>query len=247
MLQGSLFSSYFLEEGIRNTEDWKRCSDEEVSGIYHKAKDIFTEFTKMKEPDEADTEDGLIRPLIELLGFEYARQKSPSTTGRQDVPDFVLFPDEKAKEEFDQSPRDNKPWDKAICILEAKKWQRHLDRGDKTDLLDPHIPSNQILRYLSVAEPASNGHILWGILTNGELWRLYYQKASSRAEGYVEFNLSEIFREPNLFENEPQKIEKFKLFYLLLRKEAFIPAEWRPHKSFLEIALDEGKRWEERV
>ena len=246
-MRGNLFSSYFLEEGIKNTEDWKRCSSEELRGIYYKAKGVFTEFIKRKEPDEADTEDGLISPLIELLGFQWSRQKSPSTKGRQDVPDFVLFPDERAKEEFDQSPRNNKPWDKAICILEAKRWQRHLDRRDKTDPLDPRIPSNQILRYLSMAEPASNGRILWGILTNGELWRLYYQKASSRAEGYVEFNLSEIFKGPNLSENELQKIEEFKLFYLLLRKEAFIPTEWRPHKSFLEIALDEGRRWEEKV
>ncbi|MBA2849866.1 hypothetical protein G4V39_07605 [Thermosulfuriphilus ammonigenes] len=246
-MKGSLFSNYFLVEGIKFTEDWKKCSEQELENFYSKAKQIFKHFSKRKKPDEADTEDGLIRPIIELLGFQWSRQKSPSRKGRQDVPDFVLFPDEKSKEDFDREPSNRKPWNKGICILEGKRWKRHLDRGDRTDPIDPYIPSNQILRYLSAVDPASNGHIVWGILTNGEIWRLYYHRAPSRAEGYIEFNLSEILEEASLFESVQDKREKFKLFYLLFRKEAFIPTNWRPHRTFLEIALEEGKRWEERV
>lgn len=246
-MKGSLFSNYFLEEGIKATEDWKRYSEEELENIYSKISEVFKSFSKRKRPDEADTEDGLIRPIIELLGFQWSRQKSPSRKGRQDVPDFVLFPDKKSKEDFDKEPSERKPWDKAICILEGKRWKRNLDKGDKTDPIDSRSPFNQILRYLSVAEPASNGKIVWGILTNGEIWRLYYHKAPSRAEGFIEFNLSEVFEEPSLFDNFQNKKEKFKIFYLFFRKEAFIPTDWRPYNTFLEIALEEGKRWEEKV
>ena len=246
-MKGSLFSNYFLEEGIKATEDWKRYSEEELGNIYSKISEVFKSFSKRKRPDEADTEDGLIRPIIELLGFQWSRQKSPSRKGRQDVPDFVLFPDKKSKEDFDKEPSERKPWDKAICILEGKRWKRNLDKGDKTDPIDSRSPFNQILRYLSVAEPASNGKIVWGILTNGEIWRLYYHKAPSRAEGFIEFNLSEVFEEPSLFDNFQNKKEKFKIFYLFFRKEAFIPTDWRPYNTFLEIALEEGKRWEEKV
>ena len=43
------------------------------------------------------------------------------------------------------------------------------------------------------------------------------------------------------------KFELFKLFYLFFRKEAFTTTEYRPHKTFLEVALEEGKKWEEAV
>ena len=244
---GNLFSNYFLKEGIKVTEDWRRISEGELDKLYSEMKKIFESFNKRERPDEADTEDGLIRPIIELLGFKWSRQKSPSKKGRRDVPDFVLFPDDKSKKDFDKEPPESKPWNKAICILEAKRWKRPLDKGDKTDPIDPHVPSNQILRYLSVAEPVSNGKIVWGILTNGELWRLYYHRSPSRSEGFVEFNLSEIFEDDNQSDDFLIKKIKFKVFYLLFRKEAFVPTNWRPHRTFLEIALDEGRRWEEKV
>ncbi len=239
MLQGTLFSSYFLEEGIKTTEDWKRLSDNKVNNAFAQIKELISGFQEREKPDEADTEDGLIVPILELLGFQWSRQKSPDTTGRHDVPDFVLFPNREAKKEFDKKEPKQKPWDKAVCILEGKRWKRALDKRDNTDPLDRGVPSNQILRYLSSVEIASNGKIIWGILTNGEVWRLYYHRALSRSEGFIEFNLEEIVNENN--------IETFKIFYLLFRKEAFIPTEWRPYITFLEIALNEGKRWEERV
>ena len=214
-MKGTLFSKYFIEEGIKATEDWGKVSEKELKRLYSEISKIFNSFGERKQPDEADTEDGLICPIVKLLGFLWSRQKSPSPKGRQDVPDFVLFPDKVSKNEFDLSPSKKKPWNKAICILESKRWKRYLDRGDKTDPSDPHIPSNQILRYLSVVEPQSNGKVVWGILTNGEKWRLYYHRATSRAEGFVEFSLDEIFSSPDLFENEQRKIEKFKVFYLL--------------------------------
>lgn len=249
-MRGNLFSNYFLEEGIKNTEDWKRCTEKEIREIYSKIRSVYVQFSKRKKPDEADTEDGLIEPILKYFGFYWSRQKSPSQKGRQDIPDYILFPDENSKNEFDKEDPSYKPWYKAICILEGKRWRRSLDKRDKTDPVDPHVPSNQILRYLSVIEPVSNGRVVWGILTNGEIWRLYYQRVSSRAEGYIEFNLNEIFEEehPDLFDKSfVSKKEKFKIFYLLFRKMAFVPTTWRPYKTFLEIALEEGKRWEEKV
>ncbi|NPB04310.1 MAG: hypothetical protein GXO39_07875 [Thermotogae bacterium] len=243
--RGELFSSYFLSEGIRNTEDWKRLSDEELNELFKKVKDIYDNFAgKNKNPNEANTEEEIIIPFLkEIFGFLYRKQELLERTM---VLDFVLFPDEESKERFDSAGKDNKLWHEAVCILEAKRWNRKLDRADKSDKDDPRVPSNQILRYLSSAEVRSNGKILWGILTNGKVWRLYYRKAPSQLDGFVEFDLEEMFGEVDLFNNLEQKKEKFKTFYLLFRKEAFIPTEWR-HKTFLEIALEEGRKWEERV
>jgi len=238
-MKGALFSNYFLNEGIKTTKEWEEIYDKKLDNIYSKVTKIFEEMKENEDIDEADTEDNLIKPIIELFGFKWTRQKNISKKGKRDVPDFILFHDEDSKKIFDKKPKDQKPWDKAICILEGKKWKKPLDKGDKTNTLDPNIPSNQILRYLSIVEPVSNGNIIWGILTNGEVWRLYYHRASSRAEGFIEFNLSEIFKNADK--------ERFKVFYLLFRKEAFISTEGRPFKTFLEISLEEGKRWEERV
>jgi type I restriction-modification system DNA methylase subunit len=222
-MQGSLFSSYFLEEGIRETEDWKRLSFEEVQDLFSKISEVFQKMELISDrADEADTEDTAIRPILELLGFSYFRQKSISNR-RGDVPDFVLFGEERDKEKFAK----NKNWNRALAILEAKRWNRNVEKD-----------VGQILRYLSAAEVESNGKIVWGILTNGRVWRLYYHKFPSRAEGYVEFDLAKAIKEKD--------INLIKLFYLLFRKEAFTPTEWRK-KSFLEIALEEGKKWEERV
>jgi hypothetical protein len=70
------------------------------------------------------------------------------------------------------------------------------------------------------------------------VWRLYYHRFPSRAEGYVEFDLERAVKSGD-FEN-------LKLFYLLFRREAFTPTDWRK-ESFLELALEEGKKWERRV
>lgn len=129
---------------------------------------------------------------------------------------------------------------------------RILDKGDQTDPLDTTVPSNQILRYLTRVEVASHGKLVWGILTNGKDWRLYYQRSPSRSEAYLEINFDDIFGSPtpklsDYTENEIDGFSLFKIFILFFRKEAFVPTEWRTDKSFLEIALDEGKRWEKRV
>ncbi|MEN8217398.1 MAG: hypothetical protein ABFS56_13730 [Pseudomonadota bacterium] len=50
-----------------------------------------------------------------------------------------------------------------IVILESKRWQRALDRGDKTDTLNSGTPSTQMLHYLSRAEISSERRIQWGI------------------------------------------------------------------------------------
>ncbi len=222
-MKGNLFTTYFLEEGIKETEDWKKLSAEELESFFLKVSERLEELELSGgEVDEADTEDLVIRPILELLGFSYYRQKSIS--GRHlDVPDFVLFSGEEERKEFGK----RRDWSKALAILEAKRWSRDIEKD-----------IGQILRYLSAVEVESGGKVLWGILTNGRVWRLYYHRFPSRMEGYIEFDLGRVVKERDL--------TLLKLFYLLFRKEAFIPAEWR-RKSFLEMALQERKRWEERV
>ncbi|MBO8161767.1 MAG: N-6 DNA methylase [Thermosipho sp. (in: Bacteria)] len=254
MVSGHLFSEYFITEGIKLTDDYSKISNGEFEELFKNIKSIYIRFVTRKNPDEADTEDDFIRPVLELLGWHYSRQKSPSRDGRTNVPDFVLFTSKENKEEFDRAPPKQKPWEKGACILEAKRWGRQLDRRDTHDMFDPSIPSNKILLYLSEAKIASNGKIKWGILTNGRVWRLYYANAPSRSEAFIEIDLDEIFgvevgkqKSIEAFIGRERRFELFKLFYLLFRKDAFIPTDWRPDKTFLDLAIEEGRLWEERV
>ncbi len=243
---GELFSKYFLEEGIKTTEDYKLLDEDSLYDKYVKIKKIYDSFPKNLKKDETFTEDNLIKPILDILGFYYTRQTSIDKKGRMDVLDYLLFQSIEDKVIFDNSEISDRPYHKIISILEAKRWDRELDKGDKSDQIDPSIPSNQILRYLSSIDTSSNGNVLWGILTNGKIFRLYYHKFPSRSEGFVEFDLDDIFKHNGeLFQKE--NLEKFKIFYIIFRKEAFIKTPLRPNKTFLEIALEEGKKWEERI
>lgn len=109
---------------------------------------------------------------------------------------MLLFADAQAKTAALKEKREDRRYRHGIAILESKRWMRPLDRGDATDPLDRGTPSNQILRYLSTVEIASNRAIRWGILTNGGVWRLYYQGARSRSEEFLELDIAALLGVP---------------------------------------------------
>lgn len=115
----------------------------------------------------------MIVPVLKALGWtEYARQQTANQSGREDVPDFLLFPSADAKPAAMTNRGSAHRYSHGKLIVEAKRWRRPLDRGDATDHMDPGTPSSQMLRYLSQVEVASDRAIRWGILTNGAVWRL---------------------------------------------------------------------------
>jgi hypothetical protein len=244
IVQGNLFTHYFLCEGVRQTPEYQQSDDQSLSAMLQELRKCYLALRSVQAPDEADTEDNLIKPILEKLGFHYSRQKTPQQSAR-DRPDFLLFADAESKRKAQQDTAHYYQY--GVAILEAKRFERPLDRRGG-DPLDPGTPSNQILRYLSSVEIASNGKILWGILTNGRLWRLYYHKAKSRTEGYIEFDLDPLFNSEDLFKlTQEERLEAFKIFYLFFRRDAFVPTPQRPSQTFLEFALEEGKNYEERV
>lgn len=244
VVQGSLFTHYFLSEGVRQTSEYQQISAASLDALLKELQERYLALREALAPDEADTEDDLIEPILQKLGFGYSRQKSPSQSAT-DRPDFLLFSEAESKRKAQQDKTNAYRY--GVAILEAKRFERPLDRRG-ADRLDPGTPSSQILRYLSSVEVASNGKILWGLLTNGRLWRLYYHKAKSRTEGYLEFDLDVILNPNNLFKlSESERLEAFKLFYLFFRRDAFVPTAERPSQTFLQFALEEGKHYEERV
>ena len=112
-------------------------------------------------------------------GDDTLPQVNVDPKGREAVPDCLLFASDDKKSAALRESKDDRRH--GLAILKAKRWLRPLDRGDGQDAFDPDAPSSQMLRYLSRVDVASARAIKWGILTNGAVWRLYWQDARSRA------------------------------------------------------------------
>lgn len=250
MLAGGLFTREYLFEGIKDSDAWKALDDARLAVIRSEMQKRLAGILKHKKPNEAETEKDLIWPLIEALGWtETLPQQNLSMKGREKVPDGLLFADATAKAKAVAE----KSWNRfrhGLCIMEAKRWDRPLDRKDNTDLENQGVPSNQILSYLRRVDDVTRGALRWGILTNGRHWRLYFQGADSVAEEFLEIDLAGAFGlpgyQPGLLDDRRFKPDHvFRLFVLLFGRAAFLPGH---HGQTLHAAVrDQGKHWEARV
>ena len=232
-MTGQLFTHYFLTDGIKTTPEWQASVDqpEAFAAFRNGVARHHSALSRSRNPNEARTEEELIRPVLELLGWtEYVPQ--PSAAGHEDIPDHLLFADAESK------ARAENPFQNATVVEESKRFGLSLDSRDRNDRAQRGTPHGQILRYLATAEIESEGHIRWGILSNGSIWRLYDYRARPRASGYFEADLAELL--------EPGKEDEFRVFHLLFRRESFTLRDGAT-TTFLEEALAEGRRYEEQV
>lgn len=249
MLKGSLFTEDFLVEGISSYPEWRAIDNEQVEAFKLKLKAIFDSFPTEGNPIEATTEDDLITLVLASLGWNhFLRQQTTAHKGRDDVPDYLLFENEDFKNKANRERDQYKRYIHGIAILEAKAWHVRLDRKGHQPM--DRVPSNQIIRYLTSADTQSEGRIQWGILTNGRLWRIYYNRAKSKSEDYLEIDLPLALGlsgfQADLFSSgDVEKQDWVKVFYLLFRRDSFL--RQREQKTFHEWALERGRYWEAKV
>ena len=222
-----------------------------ISTVRVSLRAVFDRFPISQTPNESQTEDDLIWPILETLGWTQSlRQQNLSPRGREDVPDGLLFESAELKAKANDFPEEWKRYEFGRAVVESKRWARPLDRrsgrrGEET------APSTQMLRYLRRIDDITNGVLRWGILTNGSKWRLYFSGARSVSEQFFELDIAAILDLPGhndgLFAlNEADRRHWLKVFLLIFRREAFVPAGADP-RTFHEKALEEGKFYEERV
>lgn len=250
-MQGSLYTRDFLEEGIAETDAWKALADAQVDEFGARIRSLFAAFPVKGKPNEQQTEDDLIVPVLKALGWnDYLRQQA--TKRREDIPDILLFADEAHKAAANKERQEAKRYRHGLAIVESKAWHVILDRGPADLVSFAHIaPSTQMLRYLSRVEIESERAIRWGMLTNGRHWRLYFQGARSRSEEFLELDLPVLASvpevPPDLFAPPPEQRRHYlKVFLLMLRRPAFLPGA-EDRRSFHDIALDLTRQWEARV
>ena len=249
--QGSLFANDFLRESVTRLDDWRAIDDGAIDTLKASVRDVFDGFPTAGSPNESQTEDDLIWPVLEQLGWTASlRQQNLSAHGRKDVPDGLLFRDAAAKDRANGFTEEWKRYEFGLAVVESKRWRRPLDRrsgrrGEET------APSTQMLRYLRRVDDLTAGKLRWGILTNGARWRLYYQGARSVSEQFLEVDLAALLDLPGhndgLFAlTEAERHHWLKVFVLVFRREAFVAGTTDP-RTFHQSAIEEGRFYEERV
>ena len=159
-------------------------------------RDVFDGFPIAGSPNERQTEDDLIWPVLLQLGWKASlRQQNLSAQGREDVPDGLLFTDAAAKDRANGFTEEWKRYEFGLAVVESKRWLRPLDRrsGRRGE---ENAPSTQMLRYLRRVDDLTTGKLRWGILTNGARWRLYYQGSRSVSEQFFEVDLAALLNLP---------------------------------------------------
>ncbi len=233
-MPGHLFTEYFLTDGIRQTPE-RQSQRPAFTAFRDEARRLFRDFPADHNPNETQTEQDLIRPLLQLLGWTHDLPQQTSSGG-ENIPDLLLFPDAQAKTRATGSTAS--PFLEALAVAELKRFGRPLDTRGSGKGLQASSPHAQILRYLREAETVTDGDLRWGILTNGAVWRLYDQKTRPRATAYYEADLQALL--------EADDQDALRTFHLLFRRSAFVR---RPGAvaAFLETALAAGRRYEQRV
>jgi hypothetical protein len=191
-MRGSLFTRDFLDEGIKETDAWKALPDPALETFERDLHEIYSAFDLKAEHNEATTEDDVIFKVLAALGWSDYLPQQTASVKRADVPDALLFASAQQKRTATGERKQMERYRHGIAILENKPWQTPLDREAGARDASQGVPSNQILRYLTVAEVQSDRRVKWGILTNGRHWRLYYQLARSRSEDFLELDVPEL-------------------------------------------------------
>ena len=235
-MKGQLFTEYFLADGIRTTAEWEAAASK-LGDFRHDLACTHEQFTSLQHPNEAVTEQDLIRPVLKLLGWtDYLPQQGAA--GNEDVPDHLLFADAASKARATARSNSEDRYLDALLVEESKRLGLPLDHQNRSDGARSSSPHGQMLRYLSTAEIASEGRIRWGILTNGRVWRLYDRRARPRAGGFFEADLSELLA--------PGNEDGLRVFLLLFGRQSFT-LQGTATATFLESAIVDGKRYEESV
>ena len=119
--QGSLFANDFLCDAITRLPDWQAIDDAAVGTLEAALREIFEHFPIAGSPNESQTEDDLIWPVLAALGWMASlRQQNLSTSGMTDVPDGLLFGDVAAKNHANRFPQEWRRYELGLAVVESK-------------------------------------------------------------------------------------------------------------------------------
>ena len=108
--------------------------------------ELFGALMRLDSPNEAVTEQEIVRPVLELLGWaDYLPQQGAS--GNEDIPDNLLFSDAESKERAGERSSASERYRDALVVEESKRSGLSLDARDADAGNRSGTPHGQILRY----------------------------------------------------------------------------------------------------
>lgn len=242
---GALFSTDYLGEAIKESADYRAV---DVVGLRARLDGIAAAFPQNAKTNESQTEDDFIWPVLAALGWsEWLRQQNLTVTGRDDVPDGLLFADAEAKAAANALDDQWRRYAHGLAVVESKRWGRPLDRASGRD--ETTAPSTQMLRYLRRIDDTTGGKLRWGVLTNGVRWRLYWAGARSISEEFLEIDLGRVLAldgHGDLSADDETRDHWLRVFAVMFGRQAFL-RDGVDQRSFHDRARAEAAFYEERV
>lgn len=244
-ISGALFTTDYLVEAIKGTGAYLAV---DVAAVRARFTQIAAAFPQNHRTNESQTEDDFIWPVLTVLGWtESLRQQNLTVTGRDDVPDGLLFADANAKAAANAQDDQWRRYAHGLAVVESKRWARPLDRASGRD--EATAPSTQMLRYLRRIDDTTGGQLRWGILTNGVRWRLYWAGARSVSEEFLEIDLGRVLgleggSDP--IASDATRDHWLRVFAVMFGREAFL-RDRADQRSFHDRARAEAAFYEERV
>ena len=239
MLAASLFTEDYLREGVRADAGYA-AAQADAPELARFVGELLAAIGDPARLNEAQTEDRIIRPLLDRLGWGRLRVVQAAAT-RADVPDYLLFGDEEAFRTADPLSSADK-FRHAVAVGDAKAWSIGLDeRGGGAGRNE--TPAGQLLRYMDRAAQRS-ARCRLGVLTNGRTWRLYSQDLGDRLQRFFEVDLLAVIQGASagvlpLFGLRVEPEHAWALFGLFFGRAGFGEVQRR--------AMHEGRLWETRV
>ncbi len=243
-ISGALFTTDYLVEAITATAAYRAV---DVAGLRARLDHIAAAFPQTQRTNESQTEDDFIWPVLAALGWsESLRQQNLTVTGRDDVPDGLLFADAAAKASANAQGDQWRRYAHGLAVVESKRWVRPLDRASGRD--ETTAPSTQMLRYLRRIDDLTGGALRWGILTNGTRWRLYWAGARSISEEFLEIDLGRVLAlgDEGPFADASTRDHWLRVFAVMFGRDAFL-RDGADQRSFHDRARAEAAFYEERV
>ena len=129
-MRGQLFTQYFLTDGIHTTDEWVSVSAE-FTDFRNNIPQLYDSFKNRPNPNEAETEQDLICPILELLGWtDYLPQQG--SVRNEQIPDHLLFSDSEGKARAAMLPNTADRYHHAMVVQESKRFGLSLDSPPET-------------------------------------------------------------------------------------------------------------------
>ena len=204
--RGRLLGRGFLERELKHTQPWQTLDSRQLASIRTTLATIVSGVNAGGAPQGAEaTRYRVVWPVLRCLGWREGQRRRPTRLG-----------DEPGGQHHGQG----------LVALKATAWQASLDHGHG---------GRPAPAACMVGDLRRAGRPRWGILTNGDCWRLYDGQARSVARGFLEIPLLQALQQPRLL----------KQFVVFFRPQAL--GRRQDGSCWLKAALAANGRRQERM